>query len=67
MKINIKKLIFITIGIIIMSIGLYYFLIPENLAVGGITGLAIVVNNIIPTIPIGIIMSLSNIILFIFN
>lgn len=48
-----------------MTVGLYYFLIPSNLAVGGVTGLAMVLNNIIPTIPIGAIMLILNLILFI--
>lgn len=47
-----------------MAVGLYYFLIPANLAVGGVTGLAMVINNVFPIMPIGIIMTISNIILF---
>ncbi len=64
MTINIKKLILVTLGVVIMSIGLYYFLVPEDLAVGGVTGLAIVINNFCPKIPIGVIMIISNIVLF---
>ncbi len=47
-----------------MAVGLYYFLIPANLAVGGITGLAMVINHLFPYIHIDIIMFISNIILF---
>ena len=65
MKFNIKRFIIINLGVIVMAIGLYYFLIPENLAVGGVTGLAMVINNLFPSIPIGVIMIISNIILFI--
>lgn len=65
MRINIKKFMLINLGIIIMAIGLYYFLIPENLAVGGVTGFAMVINHIFPNIQIGLIMTISNIILFI--
>lgn len=64
MTINIKKLILVTLGVVIMSIGLYYFLVPEDLAVGGVTGLAMVINNFCPKIPIGVIMIISNIVLF---
>ncbi len=65
MRINIKKFMLINLGIIIMAIGLYYFLIPENLAVGGVTGFAMVINHIFPNIQIGLIMTISNVILFI--
>ncbi len=64
MRAHIERFIIINIGILIMASGLYYFLIPANLATGGVTGLAMVVNKIFPIIPIGIIMIISNIILF---
>lgn len=59
------RFIKITLGVLIMAIGLYFFLIPADLAVGGVTGLAMVVNYFIPIINIGIIMIFFNIILFI--
>lgn len=62
---NFKRFLLINVGLLILVLGLHYFLIPSDLAVGGIMGLAMVVNNIFPNIPIGIIMIISNIILFI--
>nr|WP_300003935.1 YitT family protein [Tissierella sp.] len=64
-KFDIKRFLLINIGIIILAIGLYFFLIPANLAVGGVTGLAMVLNKITPLLPIGIIMFITNIILFV--
>lgn len=64
-KFNVKHFLIMNFGVLLLSIGLYYFLIPSNLAVGGVTGLAIIVNNIFPNIPIGIIMIIANIFLFI--
>lgn len=64
MRANVKRFIAINIGILIMASGLYYFLIPASLATGGITGLAMVLNKMFSNIPIGIIMIISNIILF---
>lgn len=64
MRINIKRFILINLGITIMALGLYYFLIPAKLAVGGVTGLAMVINKVVPSIPIGVLMIISNIILF---
>lgn len=64
-KFNIKQFLIINIGTIILVLGVYYFLIPANLVVGGVTGLAMVLNHLFPVIPIGIFMLVFNIILFI--
>lgn len=48
-----------------VSAGLYFFLMPSNLAVGGANGLAIVINNFLPVLPVGIIMIGINLILFV--
>nr|WP_312576386.1 YitT family protein [Sedimentibacter sp.] len=45
---TIKEYILVTIGTLIVALGVYYFLVPENLAAGGVSGLAIVLNNYIP-------------------
>ena len=64
MKFDFKKFMWINLGIVIMTIGLYYFLMPSKLAVGGATGAAMVLSYIIP-VPMGIILGILNIILFI--
>ncbi len=65
MKFNFKRFILINIGLIILALGLHFFLIPSNLAVGGTSGLAMVINSLIPSIPVGIILGIINSILFI--
>ena len=45
--------------------GLYFFLIPANLAAGGVGGLGVIINRLLPQIPVGVIMFIFNIILFI--
>ncbi|QCX34441.1 YitT family protein [Caloramator sp. E03] len=65
MKKAFKEYILITFGIILVAIGIYYFLVPNNLAAGGVSGLAIVINNFVPAIPVGLLMLVMNIILFI--
>ena len=60
---NFKEYVMITIGIIIVSIGLEYFFYPNNIASGGISGLALVFNNMFGIEP-GIVMVFANIILF---
>ncbi len=65
MKFNLKRFIYINVGLLIMTVGLYFFLMPSNLAVGGATGLAMILNYLIPSIPMGIILAILNIILFV--
>lgn len=65
MKLSLKRFIRINIGIAIMAAGLYLFLIPSNLAVGGVTGLAMVIQRYIPNLNLGLLMAVFNILLFI--
>lgn len=65
LKFDFKKFIIINIGLILLACGLYFFLIPSNLAVGGTTGLAMVISNIIPSISYSLILIILNIVLFI--
>ncbi len=60
-----KRFIIINIGLFIMALGLHLFLIPANLAVGGVTGLAMVIKNFIPTVNLGVLMIAFNVILLI--
>lgn len=52
-KDNFKDFLLITIGILLVAISVVYFFEPNNIAAGGITGLAIVINHYIPFISIG--------------
>ncbi|MBU3114150.1 YitT family protein [Clostridium lacusfryxellense] len=65
MKIIVKQYILITIGIALVASGFYFFLVPNDLAVGGVSGLAMVINWYIPGLTIGAIMLVLNVILFV--
>jgi len=65
MKTIIKQYILITIGLALVAIGFYFFLVPNDLAVGGVSGLAMVINWYMPGLTIGGIMLILNVILFI--
>ena len=65
MKKTIKEYFFVTLGTMILTFGLSVFLIQADLAVGGITGFAMVINRVFPSLSIGLVMLVSNIILFI--
>lgn len=65
MKEKIKEFLIITLGFILVSIAIEYFYVPVHITGGGITGIAIVVNYYIPSLPIGMLMMAMNIVLFI--
>jgi len=65
MKLDVKKFLIINFGLLVMTIGLYFFLMPSNLAVGGATGLAMILSYLIPSISMGVILALLNGILFV--
>ncbi|MGM9973448.1 MAG: YitT family protein [Clostridiaceae bacterium] len=65
MKIKLKDTIFITLGIILLTIALEYFFIPNNIAAGGVSGLAIVINNYFPFLETSVLVFLMNLVLFV--
>lgn len=65
MKKIIKEYILITIGLALVATGFYFFLVPNDLAVGGVSGLAMIINWYMPGLTIGAIMLVLNVILFI--
>ena len=62
---SIKEFALITIGIFLVAISVVYFFEPNNIAAGGITGLAIVINHYIPFLSIGPLVLMMDAILFI--
>lgn len=55
----------ITIGVLLVAIAVVYFFEPNNIAAGGVTGLAIVINSYIPNVPIGLIILAMDSILYV--
>lgn len=57
----------ITLGCIIYSLGVAYFLDPNNIAPGGVTGIAIIINHLLPfeTDVTGMVIIIINVPLFI--
>ncbi|WP_312653108.1 YitT family protein [Proteiniclasticum sp.] len=61
---TLKDFVMITIGIFLVAFGLQYFHIPNNIAAGGVSGLAIIINSFLVQVPVGIIILILNLILF---
>ncbi|MGB9819737.1 MAG: YitT family protein [Pseudothermotoga sp.] len=59
----IREYILATVGVVITAIGLVAFLIPNNIAAGGASGLAMVLNGVIK-LPVGVWMYVINGLLF---
>ena len=62
---KIKDFVLLTIGVLLVAISVVYFFEPNNITAGGITGLAIVINNYLPSIPIGVLMLIMDAILYV--
>lgn len=55
--------VYIALGAFIMGFGLHFFLFPNKIASGGVTGLALIVNSVF-NISSGLFVTISNIFLF---
>ena len=47
MKEKIKEYVLLTIGTLFVVVGVYFFKFPNNYAIGGVTGLAMIVSNLL--------------------
>lgn len=65
MKKILKKILILTIGTELLTIGLFFFLMPYNLTIGGVSGLSMSLNAFFPQIPTGIYMMIIDISLYI--
>lgn len=65
MKQNLKEYGIITLGVILVAVALEYFFIPNNLAAGGVSGLAVIISHYFPALTVGALTLIMNIILFV--
>ena len=63
-KRNLKEFLVITIGTLIVSTAVYFFMLPSHVSVGSGTALAMVISNFIP-LPVSVITLVLNIFLLI--
>lgn len=61
---GLQEYIVVTIGVILVAIGIQYFFAPNDIAVGGLSGLALIINHYVPSVSMGIIIFIGNLILF---
>ena len=60
-KVTLKEWIYITVGILIMTVGIYFFKFPNHFSTGGVTGIAIVLGHYVPSVTPGTMVTIINI------
>lgn len=65
MKEKFKEYSIITFGFILVSIAIQYFFVPLKITAGGVTGIAMIINNFVPSLSVGTLMIILNVILFV--
>jgi uncharacterized membrane-anchored protein YitT (DUF2179 family) len=65
LKEQIKEYVLSTVGVMLTALGLVIFFIPNNIAAGGASGMAMILHKLIPTVPVGIWMYIINVVLFV--
>ncbi|GAB6280291.1 MAG: YitT family protein [Thermovirga sp.] len=55
----------IHLGCLLVAAGITWFLVPNDIAAGGVSGLAMVANSFFPRLPVGFLMIGMNIVLFV--
>lgn len=64
-KSTFRQYIVMTIGICLIAISAEFFLIPNEIAAGGITGLCVVLNSFIPTVSVEVFSLIINVFLIV--
>lgn len=62
---TVREYIFITIGVFLVALSIEFFFAPNKIAAGGVTGIAIIINNYMPKLQIGLLVLIMNIILLV--
>ncbi len=58
---NLRDWALVTLGVVIMVLGIYFFKFPNNFSTGGVTGVAIVLKHWIPGITPGTFVTIINV------
>ncbi|MGX8708448.1 MAG: YitT family protein, partial [Bacteroidales bacterium] len=60
-----KELVVMTLGMAVGAAAVYYFLMPSNLIIGSISGLSIVLSQILGGVKVSLIVTIINAVLLI--
>lgn len=62
---GLKKYLVITLGCVLYAVGVNWLFQPNHIVMGGATGVAQIINHFIPALPVGVLIILINIPLFV--
>ena len=65
MKTKIKEYVLLTMGTLLVAIGVYVFKFPNDFSTGGVTGISIILGEIIPGITPGTLVMIINALLLV--
>ena len=64
MKKHLKEFLILNFGILLISSNIHFFLAPNQFVIGGTSGLSIIIHHFIPNWPIGLILLMIEVLLF---
>lgn len=62
-----KRFLFMNFGILLMAVGIYFFKTPNSFATGGVSGMSIILANMLPIMSQATYMLVINVLLLIFG
>ena len=65
MKNSFKDYVWMTVGALLMGLGVYFFEFPNHFSTGGVTGISILLAEVFPSISAGLFMLVINVALLI--
>lgn len=60
---KVKEFLLINLGLLLTAMGIHFFKVPNNFAIGGVSGLAIILRYFFPSANVGPLMLIINVIL----
>lgn len=60
---KVKEFVLINLGLLLTAMGIHFFKVPNNFAIGGVSGLAIILRRFFPSLNVGPLMLIINVIL----
>ena len=59
----VKEWLLITLGIVFLTVGVYFFKFPNNFSTGGVSGLSVILAHYIPSMTPGTFVTVINVLL----
>ena len=60
---NMRMFLLVNAGLLLVAAGIHFFKVPNGFATGGVSGVSIIVSHLFPTVPVGPMMGIINVLL----